>query len=245
MKLKGDSDMSHVRYIEFRGEQRPLREVALQYNIDYATIFFRYRRGLRDDDLVREPDKTGLNPTYYIEGKPHRMTPSEKVKRTKSKVTVDEVQARLDLGMSMDEALSFSKRHVAKFGHLCYELHGSDVTYYIPIEDIQELRENDISTHYLSRNVMTVDDISELVLETTRVYEEDPYFDSINDRQRETQRIREKVQEYKDTKYREEHPHLFNGTPQTHEWGDYAEYLAGSYTFSCSQHSKEDINNEN
>ncbi|MEP9852132.1 SA1788 family PVL leukocidin-associated protein [Staphylococcus aureus] len=223
--------------IVFKGGKTTLEELAKEYNMNYATLFFRYRRGLRDEDLVKEIKRV-TNATYYIDGKPYRMTPDEKVRRVKLKVNTEEIQARLNIGMSMDEALNFGRKYVTKFGYLCYEIHGQESTYYIPIEDIQELREHDISTHYISRNVMIVDDISELLLENTRVYEEDIYLERSYEEQAEEERRRKKIQEYKEAKYREEHPHLFDGTPQKHGESEYAKYLADSYTFACSDVSK-------
>lgn len=224
-----------AKTIDFKGEQITVYQLSKRYNIPRTTIQARYDRGGRDDELVSNNKQTGnVETTYYIEGQPYRMSKVEKQKRVTSKVTTFEIQARLDLGMSMAEALHYSIRYAAKFGQLCYRIKGNESVYYIPMKDVQRLKEHGITMVYVARNVLFVDDISELLLEDTTVYEEDLEYDiKVENRIKERQR-QQKIQEYKDAKYREQKPHLFDGTPQTHNWGSYAEYLASSYTFACN-----------
>lgn len=233
-----------VKTIEFKGRQMTAYDLSKEYNIPRTTIQDRYDKGKRDDELISDNRRSGkVNTTYYIDGKPCRMTSSEKRKRSTSKLTTYEIQERLNLGMSMTEALHYSNRYTAKFGQLCYRVKGLESVYYIPMEDVRALNEHGITMVYIVRNVLFVDDISELLLEDTRVYEEDLEYDVEFQNKIKQKHREQKIQEYKDIKYREEHPHLFDGTPQTHEWGDYAEYLASSYTFSCRD-IKEETNNE-
>ncbi|MBF0814068.1 hypothetical protein IR133_10085 [Staphylococcus saprophyticus] len=221
--------------IDFKDGKTTFGELSKQYNIRIEKLYQRYKNGSRDDELVSSDDlPTKVSATYYIKGQPYRMSEVERKRKSDAKIPTSEIQSRLDLGLSMEEALKFSIKYAAKFGHICYEIEGNGCFYYIPIDDVNELRRNGISMADVERNVLTVDDISELLLEDTRVFEEDYDYDSSISTKLNEQHRKQKIQEYKDVKHREQKPHLFDGTPQVHKWGSYAEYLASSYTFACS-----------
>lgn len=221
--------------IDFKGERIELLDLAKRYNFKLETLRYRYNKGLRDDELVSTLDlQRAINVTYYSNGNPFRLTEEQSRVRSQKRISVNELQARLNTGMSVKEALSFGYKYHTKFGSLCYMFEGENSYYYIPIEDIKVLKDKGISATYITRNLMLVDDISELLLEDTKVYEEEMEYDQSYENEIKEEHRQQKIQEYKDAKYREQKPHLFDGTPQTHNWGSYAEYLASSYTFACS-----------
>lgn len=225
--------------IDFKNGKTTFGELSVQYDIRVEKLYKRYMKGSRDDELVSKNHlPTKVSPTYYIKGQPYRMSEVERKRKSDAKLPTSEIQARLNLGLSMEEALKFGIKYAAKFGHICYEIEGNGCFYYIPIDDVEELRNNGISLVSIERNVLTVDDISELLLEDTRVFEEDYDHDSSIEVQLNESRREQKIQEYKDAKHREQKPHLYDGTPQVHKWGSYAEYLASSYTFACSDVNK-------
>lgn len=222
-------------FVEHKGKLYTLLELADVVGINSSTICNRYRRGLRGDDLI-EPVKVkhANNTTYYVKGEPYRLTTKEQRLKFKNKLSSIEIQNRLNLGLAMHEALKFSYKYVAKFGHMCYEIEGDEVFYYIPYDDVLVLNRHGIEMAQVSRNIVVVDDISQLLLDDTRVFEESADNDSSLNNELLERRKQESIQRYKDEKHREQKPHLYNGTKQSHSFGEYAQYLADSYTFACS-----------
>jgi len=218
--------------IMFKGRRTDLHDLADKHGIKYPTLFFRYRRGLRDDDLIAPVTSRGGIITYYIDGRPYRLTPNQMAKRNSNKISTNELQNRLDLGLTVDEALKIGRNYVTKFGEICYQFDDIDVSYYIPIG---ELKEQDINISVVTRGINQGYDIVELVPDGTTVFEESPEYDSMQNQRLAEIKRQEKIEEYKRAKYRENKPHLFDGTPQVHKFGEYAQYLADSYSFACSK----------
>ena len=235
------NDIRDKEIVEVDGKEYTLIELSEAYDIHSATVRNRYHKGLRGNDLVKKVNRKQSKSvvTYYIREEPYRMTTKEQRIKTKMTLSSIEIQNRLNIGLSMHEALKFSIKYVAKFGQMCYEIEGIDTFYYIPYDDVQTLSRNGIEMAQVSRNVATVEDISELLLEDTRVYEESMDNDSSLDNELLERRKQESIQKYKDEKHREQKPHLYNGTKQSHSFGEYAQYLADSYTFACSDVKEE------
>lgn len=219
----------------YKGKEVSSTQLEKITGIHALTLKHRYDvLGLRDDELVKPVWQKDV---YQIDGKPYRMTAKESNMRVNKKISTNEIQNRLNLGMSMTQALSYSRKYAAKFGTLCYEVEGDEVFYYIPLEDVEGLAENGISMRSVSRRIDVVEDISELLLENTTVYEEHSDYDqSLNDELLKKKQEKA-INKMRDAKHRELKPHLYDGTPQTHEFGEYAQYLIDSYMFKCKEES--------
>lgn len=232
-------------YVEFKGETIELDKVSEQYDIAVATLYYRYfNRGLRDDELVKPVQVNKSHSTYYIDGTPVRMSSKQHSTKSRRKLSAAQIQERLDIGMSMDDALNWSGRYEVKFGSLCFALMGQDSVYYLPTETVATLKDRGVSIHHLANRVKNVEDIVDAVDEPSIIDDLIIYEDEIvqvedeSSKKLQEKARQERIQYYKDKKYRERKPHLFDGTPQVHKWGSYAEYLASSYTFSCKEASK-------
>lgn len=219
----------------YKGKEVSSTQLEKITGIHAPTLKHRYDvLGLRDDELVKP---VGQKDVYQIDGKPYRMNAKESRMRGNKKISTNEIQNRLDLGMSMTQALSYSRKYAAKFGTLCYIVEGDEVFYYIPLKDVERLTENGISMRSVSRRIDVVEDISELLLEDTTVYEEHCDYDQSLYDELLKKKQEKAINKMRDDKHRELKPHLYDGTPQAHEFGEYAQYLIDSYTFKCKEES--------
>ncbi|WP_337227905.1 SA1788 family PVL leukocidin-associated protein [Staphylococcus succinus] len=241
--LKDDELVSKERIkiamMDFKGERIHVDELAERFKLSRSTLRSRYNKGLRDDELIHPPRNPGGSTTFFINDEAYRLTMVQANTKARKKLSSNEIQERLNIGMSVDDALRYSNRYVVKFNELCYMLEGEGVYYYLPHYSIAELQKRGVSLHLMSVRIRNCSDIHETLddpelMEGIKVYEEDFDHDSTVTNELDNRRKQERIKEYKDAKHREQRPWLYDGTKQQHSEGEYAKYLADSYTFACS-----------
>lgn len=91
-----------------------LSDVAKKFNIKYATLYKRYQRGKRGDDLVKRKEKKGRTP-YAEKGKYHIVANGATYRSAKEACRIHNVQyrtytTRRDRGYSIEQALGIQEK---------------------------------------------------------------------------------------------------------------------------------------
>jgi len=56
-------------FISYNGKDMTLVEWAEEYDVSYSTLYYRYQKGLRNEELFRKPQLKGNDKTKKLEEK--------------------------------------------------------------------------------------------------------------------------------------------------------------------------------
>lgn len=144
--------------------------------------------------------------------------------------TITLIEERLSQGWSAAQAMYLSPNYVTKDGVICYLFDRKGYEVYIPINDLERAEVdlglqrkticNRLGKGYSLHEALTTP--------VKRRWQGGTVSFSTmmtNEKAKEKRRSKEAVKRMRERKYREEKPHLFDGTPQQHARGAYTEYL--------------------
>lgn len=154
-------------------------------------------------------------------------------------ITVKLVEQRLAEGWSDYQAIHLSTKYVTHDGEICYKYSSPERTLYIPLSDIEKAQEEyELNTRTISkrlnRGMGLYEALTTLPAGAQDSVEKDvKKYQKIED-EKEKKR-QQRLSYYRERKKRERKPHMYDGTPQQHTFGKYAQYLADSYKFKCAE----------
>ena len=167
-------------------------------------------------------------------------------------LTLSQVQNRVDTGWDFFDAVDLGKNYVLMDGDICLKYDDDIRTLYIPLFMINRLgiRPNNTCklTHNLSLGKSLKNAVSNMfggltdrklaaelaAIDDTEILK-DRELKKMRKRARQEERRREIKEAYKLERDKERRPHMYDGTKQQHSFGEYAQYLADSYTFKCKE----------
>jgi len=170
-------------------------------------------------------------------------------------LTLGQVQNRVDTGWDFFDAVELGKNYVLMDGDICLKYDDHVRTLYIPLFMIDKLGIRHDGTRQLSYNLSTGKSLKNAVsymfggifdrklaaelaaIDDTEILK-DRQLKNMRQRARQAERRRELKEMYRIERDKERRPHMYDGTKQQHSFGEYAQYLADSYTFKCKEATK-------
>jgi hypothetical protein len=167
-------------------------------------------------------------------------------------LTLGQVQNRVDTGWDFFDAVELGKNYVLMDGDICLKYDDHVRTLYIPLFMIDKLGIRHDGTRQLSYNLSTGKSLKNAVsymfggifdrklaaelaaIDDTEILK-DRQLKNMRQRARQAERRRELKEMYRIERDKERRPHMYDGTKQQHSFGEYAQYLADSYTFKCKE----------
>lgn len=167
-------------------------------------------------------------------------------------LTLGQVQNRVDTGWDFFDAVELGKNYVLMDGDVCLRYDDHVRTLYIPLFMIDKLGIRHDGTRKLTHNLSMGKSLKNAVsnmfggifdrklaaelaaIDDTEILK-DRQMKKMRQRARQAERRREIKEMYRIKRDKERRPHMYDGTPQQHSFGKYAQYLADSYTFKCKE----------
>ncbi|MBF7019644.1 hypothetical protein ISO99_06925 [Staphylococcus sp. 18_1_E_LY] len=168
------------------------------------------------------------------------------------KLTLGQIQKRLDDGWGLIESIELNKNYYMYEGDICLRYADATRVLYIPLYVIERIgihyndtrrlfnnlsegksfrnavsnMQGGIFDRKLSRELEAVDETEIL---------KDKQLARMRSKARKHERKRLAKAEMAKQRDMERRPHMYDGTPQQHTFGEYAQYLLSSYKFKCSE----------
>lgn len=167
-------------------------------------------------------------------------------------LTLGQVQNRVDTGWEFIDAVELGKNYVLMDGDICLKYDDDIRTLYIPLFMINKLGIRPSNTRKLTHNLSLGKSLKNAVsnmfggifdrklaaelaaIDDTELLK-DRELKKMRKRARQAERRREIKEAYRLERDKERRPHMYDGTQQQHSFGEYAQYLADSYTFKCKE----------
>lgn len=190
--------------------------------------------------------RNGLSPKPYpttAKGKIVWLNESERKELVNMHVTLETVDQRLNEGWTVEQAISLNQKYVTYDNEIHYFFKKGNRIEYIPLAEMEKAEiDRGIAQRTIAKRLnqgMTVRDALTLVPITTeyKSIERDVQEQQSKLRQKAIEK-QERVKRQKLARKRANKPHLYDGTPQKHTFGKYAQYLTESYTFKCAEVTK-------
>lgn len=143
--------------------------------------------------------------------------------------TIALMDKRLEEGWSAEQAKYLTPNYVMIDGIIYYLYNRKGYEVYIPLEDIERAEVDlGLQTKTICHRIGKGYSLHEaLTKPIKRSWQDEPSITDMmsNLKAKEQKRSREAIKQMKERKYREEKPHLYDGTPQKHSLGNYTKYL--------------------
>lgn len=167
-------------------------------------------------------------------------------------LTLGQVQNRVDTGWDFFDAVELGKNYVLMDGDICLRYDDHVRTLYIPLFMVDKLGIRHDGTRQLTYNLSMGKSLKNAVsnmfggifdrklaaelaaIDDTEILK-DRQLKNMRLRARQAERRRELKEMYRIERDKERRPHMYDGTNQQHSFGEYAQYLADSYTFKCKE----------
>lgn len=167
-------------------------------------------------------------------------------------LTLAQVQNRVDTGWDFFDAVELGKNYVLMDGDICLRYDDHVRTLYIPLFMVDKLGLRHNGTRQLTYNLSTGKSLKNAVsnmfggifdrklaaelaaIDDTEILK-DRQLKNMRLQARKAERRREIKEMYRIERDKERRPHMYDGTNQQHSFGEYAQYLADSYTFKCKE----------
>lgn len=188
----------------------------------------------------------------YDNGTERQLTKEQAEAVWSNGLTLAQVQNRVDTGWEFIDAVELGKSYVLMDGDICLKYEDDTRTLYVPLFMIDKLgiRHNGTRklTHNLSLGKSLKNAVSNMfggLLDRKLAAELAAIDDTeiLKDRQMKNMRLQARKAErrrglkemYRIERDKKRRPHMYDGTEQQHSFGEYAQYLADSYTFKCKE----------
>lgn len=167
-------------------------------------------------------------------------------------LTLGQVQNRVDTGWDFFDAVELGKNYVLMDGDICLRYDDHVRTLYIPLFMVDKLGIRHDGTRQLTYNLSMGKSLKNAVsnmfggifdrklaaelaaIDDTEILK-DRQLKNMRLQARKAERRREIKEMYRIERDKERRPHMYDGTNQQHTFGEYAQYLADSYTFKCKE----------
>lgn len=158
-------------------------------------------------------------------------------------VPVNKVQERINNGWKPYDAINFSDKYEMHDGQIYYTHTTNEHKFYISADDMEKAEiEVGLNPRTIAKRLNRGFSVQEALTRepaTSDVYEVKQDIEAqIAKQRRKEERRRMKKAERAKQRDMERRPHMYDGTPQHHSFGEYAQYLADSYTFKCKEVTK-------
>lgn len=167
-------------------------------------------------------------------------------------LTLGQIQNRVDTGWDFFDAVELGKNYVLMDGDICLRYDDHVRTLYIPLFMVDKLGIRHDGTRQLTYNLSMGKSLKNAVsnifggifdrklaaelaaIDDTEILK-DRQLKNMRLQARKAERRREIKEMYRIERDKERRPHMYDGTNQQHSFGEYAQYLADSYTFKCKE----------
>lgn len=168
------------------------------------------------------------------------------------KLTLGQIQKRLDDGWGLIESIELNKNYYMYEGDICLRYADATRVLYIPLYVVERIGIHYNDTRRLFNNLSEGKSLRNAVsnmqggifdrklsneleaVDETEILK-DRQLARMRSKARKNERKRLARAERAKQRDMERRPHMYDGTQQQHTFGEYAQYLADSYTFKCAE----------